>query len=75
MCVQHGFDNFLSRLEIAEYEPDPVRSRLNTRDTRNKVSSITTSLLETKPNSRMSCLFPVARHTLSHLAVPPNCKT
>ena len=36
-CVQHGFDNFLSRLEIAEFEQENVRGRLSTRDTRNKV--------------------------------------
>ena len=38
LLLQHGFDNFLSRLEIAEYEPDVARGRVNTRDTRNKVT-------------------------------------
>lgn len=36
-CLQHGFDHFLSRLETADYEPEAVRGRVTTRDTRNKV--------------------------------------
>lgn len=42
LILQHGFDTFLSRLEIAEFEPEIVRGRMTTRDARNKVRSIAT---------------------------------
>jgi len=37
--LQHGFDGFLSRLEVADYDPEAVRGRLGTaREQRGKVA-------------------------------------
>ena len=52
--LQHGFDNFLSRLEIADFEPEHARGRL-TRDARNKVPLLGLSIIMTSNTLGFIC--------------------